>query len=93
MDMQGMRILAATAFAALALGASPTLAAEAKRSTFGKLPDGRQVPAVTLTNGRGVSATVIAYGASLQSLIMPDGNGRKAVRATFASMSRSRMSL
>jgi aldose 1-epimerase len=76
--MQGMRILAATALAALAFGASPTLAAEAKRSTFGKLPDGRQVPSVTLTNGRGVSATVIAYGASLQSLIMPDRNGRKA---------------
>ncbi len=76
--MQRMRIMAATALAALALGASPALAAEAKRSGFGKLPDGRAVPAVTLTNRRGVSATVIAYGASLQSLIMPDRAGRKA---------------
>ena len=58
--------------------ATPALAAQAKRSTFGKLPDGRAVPAVTLSNGRGVSATVIAYGASLQSVIMPDRAGKRA---------------
>lgn len=53
-------------------------AATAKRSSFGRMPDGRDVPAVTLTNGRGVSATVIAYGASIQSLVMPDRAGKKA---------------
>jgi aldose 1-epimerase len=53
-------------------------AATARRGSFGKLPDGRAVGSVTLTNGRGVSATVIAYGAILQSVIMPDRAGRKA---------------
>jgi len=68
-------IAAASAAALLASGAQATTTS---RSTFGTLPDGRAVPAVTLTNGHGVSATVIAYGASLQSLILPDRNGRKA---------------
>lgn len=62
---------------ALALSATAVHAAEAERSTFGKLPDGRAVPAVTLTNGNGVSAKIIAYGATLQSLIMPDRDGHK----------------
>jgi len=66
----------AAALAATLVG-SPVLAADAQRSTFGRMPDGRDVPAVTLTNGRGVSATVIALGASLQALIMPDKQGRR----------------
>jgi aldose 1-epimerase len=66
------------AIAAVMALASPAEAAQAKRSTFGKMPDGRSVPAVTLTNGRGVSATVIAYGATLQSVVMPDRAGKKA---------------
>lgn len=68
-------IVTASAAALLATGAQAT---STKRSTFGTLPDGRAVPAVTLTNGHGVSATVIAYGASLQSFILPDRNGHKA---------------
>ena len=70
------RALALWTAAVMVPAAAP--AAEATRSTFGVLPDGRAVPAVTLSNGRGVSATVIAYGASLQSLIMPDRNGTAA---------------
>lgn len=58
--------------------ASPAFAAEAERGTFGKLPDGRGVPAVTLSNARGVSATIIAYGASLQSVVIPDRMGKRA---------------
>jgi aldose 1-epimerase len=70
--------LAATALATMALGvaAGPAAAADAKRSSFGTMPDGRDVPAVTLTNRRGVSATVIALGASLQALLMPDRKGK-----------------
>jgi aldose 1-epimerase len=45
------------------------------RSLFGRLPDGRAVEAVTLDNGRGVSARLIAYGATLQSLRAPDREG------------------
>ncbi|HVJ02177.1 MAG TPA: galactose-1-epimerase, partial [Sphingomonas sp.] len=75
--MNHARLLLAGTALACAL-ASNADAATARRGTFGKLPDGRAVPAVTLTNGKGVSATVIAYGATLQSVIMPDRNGRKA---------------
>lgn len=51
-------------------------AAEADRSTFGKMPDGTAVAAVTLKNRAGVSARIIAYGASLQSVMLPDRNGK-----------------
>lgn len=47
----------------------------AKTFLFGRLPDGRDVPAVTLSNASGISATIMALGASLQSLVMPDRNG------------------
>lgn len=67
----------AVAAAAVTL-APPALATTAARSTFGTLPDGRAVPQVTLTNRHGVAITVIAYGAAIQSLLMPDRNGRSA---------------
>ena len=66
------------ALAAMALTTPAAEAATAKRSTFGKLPDGRSIAAVTLANGRGVSVNIIAYGAGIQSLIMPDRTGKKA---------------
>ncbi|MCR5869387.1 galactose mutarotase [Sphingomonas sp. J344] len=65
------------AAAACALGGTAE-AATAKRGSFGKLADGREVASVTLANSRGVSVTMIAYGATIQSLVMPDRNGRKA---------------
>ncbi len=60
----------------MTLAASPALAGEAKRSTFGVMPDGRPVAAITLSNGKGVSATIIALGASIQALRMPDKAGK-----------------
>jgi aldose 1-epimerase len=60
------------------MAATPALAAEAKRTSFGKLPDGGEVTAVTLSNGRGVSATVISFGAAIQSMIVPDRQGKPA---------------
>ncbi|WP_375421388.1 aldose epimerase family protein [uncultured Sphingomonas sp.] len=74
-------LMMATALAASGwalTGADPAFAAQAKRATFGRMPDGRAVPSVTLTNGRGISATVIALGASLQALTMPDKAGKRA---------------
>ncbi len=65
------------AAAACVLG-SAAEAATAKRGSFGKLADGRTVASVTLANGRGVSVTMIAYGATIQSVVMPDRHGRKA---------------
>ena len=70
-------LASALAAAATIAIASPALAADAKRSTFGRMPDGRAVPAVTLTNGRGISTTIIALGASIQSLVMPDKAGKR----------------
>src|SRR3546814_20585501 len=62
----------------LASAAMPAQASDATQSTFGTLPDGRAVPAVMLSNANGVSATVIAYGATLQSVILPDKDGNTA---------------
>jgi len=53
-------------------------AAELSRKSFGQTPSGEAVEALTLTNSHGVSATVITYGATLQSLIAPDRAGKKA---------------
>lgn len=46
------------------------------RERFGTLPDGRIVEAVTLAGRSGLSARIITYGASLQSLVVPDREGR-----------------
>jgi aldose 1-epimerase len=57
---------------------SVATAAEATRATFGTLPDGRAVESVVLKNAKGVSARVIAWGAILQSLSIPDRKGVSA---------------
>lgn len=58
--------------------AAPALAADAKKASFGKLADGRNVDAVTLSNGKGFSVTIISLGASIQSTMMPDRDGKTA---------------
>jgi len=63
---------------AMQLTSSPILTPGAHRAVFGHLPDGRAVEAVTLVNSAGMQATVIAYGATLQSVIVPDRNGNLA---------------
>jgi len=61
-----------------ALSAKPAQAVTARQESAGKLADGTDVPAITLTSGNGVSARVLAYGATLQSLIAPDRAGKRA---------------
>ncbi|AKH43226.1 aldose 1-epimerase [Altererythrobacter atlanticus] len=61
--------------AATSLFANPALAADAQRETAGALADGRTVEAVTLSNANGVSARILTYGATLQSLTAPDRDG------------------
>src|SRR3546814_20297761 len=73
-----MTKLVCGAAAGALFAATPSLCADASQSTFGKLPAWRSVPGVTLTNGNGISATVIALGATLQSVVMPDRDGKKA---------------
>jgi aldose 1-epimerase len=71
-----VRRSAALLFAALA--AMQTMAGTAQRSSFGTLADGVRIEAVTLTNGHGVRARIITYGATLQALEAPDRNGHNA---------------
>ncbi|WP_342655139.1 aldose epimerase family protein [Pseudomonas sp. F3-2] len=65
----GLTLLAA-ALQANAAGLS------AEHGTFGKMPDGTTVEKYTLRNSLGMQATVITYGGTLQSLLVPDKNGK-----------------
>ena len=47
-----------------------------ERSLFGRDRDGRDVSAYTITNSKGASITVIDFGAILQSIKVPDQNGK-----------------
>lgn len=72
---------------ALSLAAQDAQAADVARAPFGKLADGRAVEAITLRNAKGVRAAVINYGAALQSLVMPDRDGKLAdVTLGYASL-------
>jgi aldose 1-epimerase len=53
-------------------------AATAKREPFGTLPDGTPVESVVLTGANGVTARIMALGATLQALNAPDRNGHVA---------------
>jgi aldose 1-epimerase len=72
-------VLAALSYGALlALASTSALAAEASRAPAGKLADGTAIEAITLKNARGVSATILTYGATLQKFAGPDRDGRIA---------------
>lgn len=62
---------------ALGLASGTALAAEASRAPAGNTPGGA-VETITLTNKQGVSAKILSYGATLQSLSGPDRNGKTA---------------
>lgn len=77
--MRPARLCLTGAAALLILAAAPVAhAAEVTRKAFGDTPSGESVEAFTLTNDRGISATVITYGATLQSLIAPGADGTLA---------------
>ena len=69
-------IIVATMLAALSTQAAD--AADVKRAPAGTLKDGTAIEAVTLSNAHGVSARILSYGATLQSLMGPDRNGKIA---------------
>jgi aldose 1-epimerase len=65
--------------AAVALIGSPApvrAIGDADRAIFGKTLDGRSVEVVTLKNSAGMSVRVLNYGATLQSIQVPDRDGR-----------------
>ena len=47
-------------------------------SDFGKLPDGTAIEKITLSNSHGMQASVITWGGVLQSLVVPDKQGKPA---------------
>ncbi|HWT12546.1 MAG TPA: aldose epimerase family protein [Allosphingosinicella sp.] len=67
-----MRKWAVGAMAMAAVTSSSASAGEASRAPFGSLPDGGIVEAITLGNDRGMRVRIISYGASIQSVIVPD---------------------
>lgn len=73
----GKALVSAAVLATLTL---PTIAraAEASEAPAGALADGTGVKAITLKAGNGVSATILTYGATLQTLLVPDREGRLA---------------
>lgn len=63
---------------ALAVPAGGVVAGEAERDAFGRMPDGRLVEAITLTNNSGMTVRIIALGATIQSVLVPDRDGQVA---------------
>ncbi|QGP79116.1 aldose epimerase family protein [Sphingobium sp. CAP-1] len=62
---------------ALGLASGTAIAAEASRAPAGTA-NGAAVETITLSNGAGVSAKILTYGATLQSLSGPGKDGRQA---------------
>ena len=48
------------------------------KADFGKTPEGQAVEIYTLRNGKGAEARILTYGGIVQSLSMPDKNGKFA---------------
>jgi aldose 1-epimerase len=74
-----MRKLAAFGLVvALGWACPPGARAEIEKVPFGKTPDGVPVEAYAISNGKGMTATVITYGALLTELHVPDKKGNLA---------------
>lgn len=56
--------------------ASPQRAAGVTRETFGQTPGGRRVHRFTLTNAQGMRMRVLTFGGVIQTLEVPDRDGR-----------------
>ena len=65
-----------TGFALAATLAAPALCGTVDRKPFGQMPDGTAVEAITLANARGMKATILTLGATVQSVIAPDRTGK-----------------
>ncbi|MDH7640971.1 aldose epimerase family protein [Sphingomonas oryzagri] len=59
-----------------AILATPAFAGTIQRKPFGQMPDGTAVEAITLANTKGMKATILTLGASVQSVVTPDRTGK-----------------
>jgi aldose 1-epimerase len=59
-------------------GGTERMKAEVTKTEFGRTKDGTPVELFTLTNGNGVTAKVMTYGAILTELDVPDKHGKTA---------------
>ena len=66
--------LAAACLAGCATASKTT--SSISKACFGKAPDGTPVEIYTLRNAKGAEAKIMTYGGIVQSLTMPDKNGR-----------------
>lgn len=68
----------AAAVLALLLSGTPlcAVAATVEQGTFGTMPKGEAVKVVTLRNDRGMAVRVLTYGGTLQSIQVPDRDGK-----------------
>lgn len=71
-------VLVGSIFTAAVVLPLTATAGQATSASFGHTADGQDVQIVTLTNSHGMRARVMSYGASLQSLLVPDRNGKLA---------------
>ena len=69
------RICCFVCVAAVTLG-DDAMAATATRENFGTLADATPIPAVLLSNAHGMQVRVIALGAALQTVSVPDRQGK-----------------
>jgi aldose 1-epimerase len=77
--MRGRAALAVLFSGAMLCGAGRAAhGVEATRADFGVLPDGRHVELISLTNAHGLAVRVMTLGAGVQSLIVPDRDGKPA---------------
>lgn len=71
----------------MAATTGPAEGANVSRAGFGALPDGQRVEAITLTNAHGLRATIITYGAAIQSVMVGGRDGTVAdVTLGYASL-------
>jgi aldose 1-epimerase len=75
---QNISIVATLGAVLLAATPGVGLAAQAGRAPGGRLADGTEIEAITLSNDRGISARILTYGATLQSLTAPACDGAPA---------------
>ena len=83
---RGAILAASIALAWMTAGAAAT-AGDLKRQAFGRMPDGQAVELFTLSNGKGMRIGVMTLGASVQSVLVPDRQGRPVdVALGYASL-------